>query len=107
MLDHLVRSGFAVVQRVKIARAGGRSDERDGPVVTPQGKAAMQPPGAAAAAATPPQSPRTPRGNDAGLQDGGSPKGPRNVPRGCGGNAGQEITGKSTLPLKKDISEIE
>ena len=107
VLDHLVRSGFAVVQRVKIARAGGRSDERDGLVVTPQGKAAMQPPGAAAAAATPPQSPRTPRGNDAGLQDGGSPKGPRNVPRGCGGNAGQEITGKSTLPLKKDISEIE
>jgi AAA domain/Primase C terminal 2 (PriCT-2)/Bifunctional DNA primase/polymerase, N-terminal len=94
VLDHIIRSGLASVQKVKVPRPGGRADERDGLVVTPQGKAAMQQPDPTGVTNTMvPQSPQPSRGNDAGLEDGGSPKGPRNVPRGCGGNAGDENAG--------------
>ena len=97
VLEHIRRSGLVVVQRVKIARPGSRADERDGLVVTAQGKAVMQQPDPAGTpSSTFPQYPQSSRGSNAGLQDSGSPKGPRNVPRGCGGNAGTEITGKST-----------
>ncbi len=94
MLDHIIRSGLASVQKVKIPRAGGRSDERDGLLVTIQGNAAMQQPSPTAlpGAATP-CSPQPSHGNDAGPCDGGAPKGPRNVPRGSGGNAGETNVG--------------
>jgi hypothetical protein len=108
VLGHITRSGLASVQKVKVPRPGGRADERNGLVVTPEGKAAMQQPGTAGVASTsPPQSPQSSRGNDAGAHDGGSPKRPRSVAGGYGGSAGTEIAGKSTLPSNKDTSEIE
>jgi hypothetical protein len=85
VLGYIRDSGLAVVQSVKVPRPGGRADVRNGLVVTPQGKAAMQGPAPAGVAAPKsPQSPQSSRGNDAGHGDSGSPKGPRNVPGGCG-----------------------
>ena len=106
LLDHIIRSGLAAVQRVKIARAGGRADERNGLVVTAQGKAVMQQPDPVGTTSSKsPHSPQSSRGNDAGLQDSGSPKGPRNVPRGCGGNAGEKITGTLTRTSNNNNSK--
>jgi hypothetical protein len=99
VLGHIRHSGLAVVKSVKMPRAGGRADDRNGLVVTPEGKAAMQQPDPAGVATTkPPQSPQSSRGNGAGQADSGSPKGPRNVPGGCGGNAGAKIAGQSADP---------
>jgi hypothetical protein len=96
VLGYIRDSGLAVVQSVKVPRPGGRADVRNGLVVTPQGKAAMQGPAPAGVAAPKsPQSPQSSRGNDAGHGDSGSPKGPRNVPGGCGGNAGTKIAGQA------------
>jgi AAA domain len=103
LLRHIISCGLAAVQRVKIARSGGRADERNGLVVTPQGKAAMQLP-AAAQVAKPaiPQSPQQSRGNNAGACDGGAPKRPRNVAGGCGGNAGGKDAGASGVNIIKN-----
>jgi hypothetical protein len=105
VLEYLRRSGLVAVQKVNIARAGSRTDERDGLVVTPQGKAAMQEPDPAGAATAPPQPPQSSRGNNAGLQDGGGPKGPRNVPGGCGGNAGGENAGSDGSRVDSESSK--
>jgi hypothetical protein len=53
--------------------------------------------GAGVASSTAPQSPQQSRGNDAGTRDGGSPQRPRNVARGCGGNAGHDDAGASVV----------
>jgi hypothetical protein len=42
VLDHLIRTGLVQIQDVKIPRNGSRSDVRQGLVLTPAGKAAMQ-----------------------------------------------------------------
>jgi hypothetical protein len=38
VLDYLMRTGLVAVQQVKLARAGGRSDSRNGLVLTSAGK---------------------------------------------------------------------
>jgi hypothetical protein len=98
VLDHLMRSGLVSVQTVKVPRPGARADKRNGLVVTQLGKAALQAHAIGPPSSTVPQPPQQSRGNNAGLQDGGSPKGPRNVPRGCGGVAGEKIAGAFTAP---------
>jgi hypothetical protein len=66
ILDHLISSGLVSVQSVKMARPGGRSDNRNGLVLTPTGKAAMS---------NSPQSPQSPAMSTAGTAEnaGGDP----------------------------------
>lgn len=45
VLEHLKRSGLVIAQPVKLQRSGGRSDMRDGLVLTAAGKSALQPTG--------------------------------------------------------------
>ena len=107
VLDHIIRSGLAVVQKVKVPRPGGRADERNGLMVTAEGKAAMQQSAAAGVAApTVPHSPQQSRGNDAGPRDGGSPKRPRNVAGGYGGNAGHGDAGASGVDATKNEPQL-
>ena len=92
VLDHLIRGGLVVVQQVKLARSGGRSDVRSALVVTSIGKqlvlAAQKAPSTASGPATP-ATPATFERADAG----GGPLGPPQRPRGCGGNAGAPDVG--------------
>jgi hypothetical protein len=98
VLEHLKRTGLVVVQRVKIPRAGGRFDERDGLVVTAQGKTAMQDPQQTPAIGVPPQSPQQSRGNDAGCRTAGRPSDPATSQGGVGGDAGDGTAGTSVVP---------
>jgi AAA domain len=42
VLDHLIRTGLIKVDKVKLSRTGGRSDERDGLVLTSAGKQTLE-----------------------------------------------------------------
>ena len=106
MLDHIIRSGLAVVKKVPVPRPGSRTDERNGLVLTPEGKAAIQPTDTADVAnSTAPQSPQQSRGNNTGSRDGGAPKRPRNVARGCGGNAGGSDAGASGVNITENTPQ--
>jgi hypothetical protein len=84
VLDHLIRSTLLKVEKVKISRLGGRSDERDGLVLTSAGKLAVQ--------NQPPQSPQPPATS---VRDdaGGAPSGPRNAQGGMGEMRGAAVAG--------------
>lgn len=85
VLDHLLRSGLIKVQPVKLARAGSRSDVRNGLVLTAMGQAIIQPPNHTLHSAPQvPQPPATTLQGDAG----GDPLGSPATQGGCGGNAG-------------------
>ncbi len=58
ILDHIIGAGLAHVELVKVSRPGGRSDDRNGLVLTPAGKAAAQEENQVASKS--PQSPQTP-----------------------------------------------
>jgi hypothetical protein len=106
VLNHIIRSGLAVVQKVKVQRPGSRADERNGLVLTPDGNAAMRQPATTGEAnPTAPQSPQTSRGNNAGPCDGGAPKRPRNVAGGCGGNAGGGDAGASGVNITENTPQ--
>jgi hypothetical protein len=64
ILDHLVVSGLVHVQPIKVTRPGGRSDNRNGLVLTPAGKAVIQQ--ANQCGSSPPQSPHSPADSTAG-----------------------------------------
>jgi hypothetical protein len=67
ILDHIIRTGLAQVGSVKVSRPGGRSDARDGLVLTPAGKAAVQEENQVASnSPQSPQSPQTPAEPTAG-----------------------------------------
>jgi AAA domain/Primase C terminal 2 (PriCT-2) len=104
VLEHLKRTGLVVVKRVKIPRAGGRSDERDGLVVTAQGRTAMQDPPQTPAISVPPQSPQQSRGNDAGRRTAGRPSDPATSQGGMGGNAGGGTAAPSVVPPQPTAS---
>jgi hypothetical protein len=59
VLDHLIRSGLISVQQVKLTRGGGRSDFRNGLILTSAGKSAAQQ--NATGTQTPPQYPQFPQ----------------------------------------------
>jgi hypothetical protein len=42
VLDHLIRTGLIKVDKVKLSRPGGRSDARDGLVLTSAGKQVLE-----------------------------------------------------------------
>ena len=75
VLDHLDHTGLVAVELVKISRSGGRSDERNGLVLTPAGKSALQEVVEAASPPSPqsPQTPAEPTAENAGTA-GGDPK---------------------------------
>jgi hypothetical protein len=104
VLEHLKRTGLVVVQRVKIPRAGGRFDERDGLVVTAQGKTAMQDPQQTPAIGVPPPSPQQSCGNDAGCRTAGRPSDPATSQGGVGGDAGDGTAGTSAVPPQPTAS---
>jgi hypothetical protein len=56
ILDHLISSGLVHVQPVKVTRSAGRSDNRNGLILTPTGKSVIQPTNQGAS----PQSPQCP-----------------------------------------------
>jgi hypothetical protein len=89
ILDHLMRSGFVVIDDVKLPRSGSRSDTRKGLIVTPPGKAVMQQTNQPAPIDPGPQSPQTPANS---LRDdaGGDLLGPPQPQGGYGGNAGPQ-----------------
>jgi len=91
--DHLIASGLVRVEPVKLPRPGGRSDTRNGLVLTPTGKAVIQP--SARVANPPPQSPQSPATSLQG-NAGGDPLGPPQPQGGCGGNAGRHNNGEDT-----------
>jgi hypothetical protein len=93
VLDHLIRSGLIRVDKVKLQRSGGRSDERDGLVLTPSGKLAVQ--------NQSPQCPQPPA-TSMRVDAGGAPMGPPRRPRGCGGNAGGVVAGQSN-PVPESV----
>jgi hypothetical protein len=98
VLDHLIRSGLIRVDRVKLPRAGGRADERDGLVLTTAGERALQPQGNATPTQAPPQPPHHPATcsrHDAG----GAPLEPPQHKGGVGGNAGGENAGTLAPPI--------
>jgi hypothetical protein len=64
ILDHIIRTGLAQVGSVKVSRPGGRSDARNGLVLTPAGKAAVQEENQVASNS--PQSPQSPASPTAG-----------------------------------------
>lgn len=90
VLDHLMRTGLIKIDDVKLVRKGGRSDERNGLVLTSVGEQALQANNAA-------PSPQFPQGPATSLRDdaGGAPFGPPQRPRGCGGDAGGKVAGTS------------
>ncbi len=105
VLDHLVRSALVRVDKVKLARPGGRSDERDGLVLTQAGKDAAR----GAPATSNQHSPRSPQCPATSMRDdaGGEPPGSPAMPGGCGGNAGRKIAGTpdpSGVPCKNSNS---
>jgi AAA domain len=65
VLDHIIRTDLVRVEPVKLSRPGGRSDERNGLVLTPAGKAAVQQANQVASN-PPPQSPQSPASSIAG-----------------------------------------
>jgi hypothetical protein len=107
VLDHLIRTGLVAVAQVTVSRGGSRSDPRNGLVVTTQGNAAMHEPASATTpSAAAPRSPQSHCGSDAGRGDSGGPKGPRNVPRGCGGNAGDCNAGASGADTAENAPQV-
>jgi hypothetical protein len=92
VLDHLMRTGLVKVDKVKLARTGSRSDERDGLVLTSAGERALQAPDKATPGGPPPQTPQPPATSTRD-QAGGAPLGPPQRPRGCGGDAGRTVAG--------------
>jgi hypothetical protein len=83
VLDHIVRAGLVVVQTVKLTRPGGRSDNRDGLVLTREGKKAAGGTPQGISDAPPadhlpqaPQSPATVMRDDAGRGPPGPPATP-------------------------------
>ena len=89
VLDHLIRTGLINVEPVKLSRSGGRSDQRNGLVLTAAGKAALQENSEAASPSPPqpPQSPAVANAENAGNAD-GDPKRSPPPQGGCGGSAG-------------------
>jgi len=87
VLDHLLDTALVKVDEVTVPRPGGRSDKRQGLVLTPAGKLAIEFP----------QSPQSPAGT---LQEnaGGEPPGSPATPGGCGGNAGARGSGDERNP---------
>lgn len=73
ILDHLVDTGLVHIQPVKVARPGSRSDNRNGLVLTPAGKASTQQPNESTSGF--PQSPLSPAESTAGTAEnvGGAP----------------------------------
>jgi AAA domain len=73
ILDHLVASGLAHVQPVKVTRPGGRSDNRNGLILSPTGKEVIQQ--ANQGPSNSPQSPQSPAESTAGTEEnaGGDP----------------------------------
>jgi hypothetical protein len=73
VLDHLISSGLVHVQPVKMTRPGGRSDNRNGLILTAAGKAASQQVGQDPSNS--PQSPQSPAESTAGTAEnaGGDP----------------------------------
>jgi AAA domain/Primase C terminal 2 (PriCT-2) len=64
ILDHIIRTGLVHVESVKVSRPGGRSDLRNGLVLTPTGKAVVRQENQVAS--NPPQSPQSPAEPTAG-----------------------------------------
>ena len=112
VLDHLISAGLIAVGDVKLRRGGGRSDTRQGLVLTSAGKMAVQQVIQVAPTNPTPQSPQCPAVT---LQDdaGGEPLGSPATPRGCGGYAGHvdavqvdtgaadPSAGQSSFPVNK------
>jgi hypothetical protein len=73
VLDHLISSGLVHVQPVKMTRPGGRSDNRNGLILTAAGKSVIQPTNQGAANS--PQSPQSPAVSTTGTAEnaGGDP----------------------------------
>jgi hypothetical protein len=92
VLDHLIRTGLIKVDKVKVSRTGGRSDERDGLVLTSAGKQTLEAEERVTASQPPPQTPHDPATS---IRDdaGGALLGPPQRPRGYGGNAGGTVAG--------------
>ena len=89
ILDHLVDTGLVHVQPVKVTRPGGRSDNRNGLVLTPTGKAVIQQ--ANQGTSNSPQSPQSPAVSTAETAEnagGDPPSGSPALLGGCGGSAG-------------------
>jgi hypothetical protein len=97
VLDHLLRSGLLSVQKIKIPRPGGRSDDRDGLVLTPVGKHALQ--GQTSAHTPSPQIhlPPSPPAMPAIARNGAAPcgRGPRNAQGGVGEMRGKVPRGRT------------
>jgi hypothetical protein len=91
VLDHLIRSALLKIEKVKVPRPGGRSDERDGLLLTSAGKQALQSQCKAGGQSSPqfPQPPARSTRDDAG----GAPSGSPHRPGGYGGNTGADIAG--------------
>jgi hypothetical protein len=64
ILDHIIRTGLVRVESVKVSRPGGRSDNRNGLVLTPTGKAIVRHENQVTTNS--PQSPQTPAEPTAG-----------------------------------------
>jgi hypothetical protein len=73
VLDHLITAGLVQVQVVKVSRTGGRADNRNCLVLTPAGKAVIQP--ANQGPSNSPQSPQSPAVSTTGTAEnaGGDP----------------------------------
>jgi hypothetical protein len=110
ILEHVIRTGLAVVQQVKLARAGSRSDLRSGLVLTTAGKQhldAEHPSQSDSKLPAIPASPATSIRDDAG----GDPSGPPQHKGGMGGNAGGIVAGPPrteppSTPLQQDGSSL-
>jgi hypothetical protein len=97
VLDYLMRTGLVSVQQVKLARAGSRSDSRNGLVLTSAGKQELDAGQNAHSTANPPAIPASPAKSvrdDAG-DAGARLAAPPQHKGGTGGNAGGIVAGGS------------
>ena len=95
VLDYLMRTGFVAVQQVKLARAGGRSDSRNGLVLTSAGKQQLDAGHNAHSSSNLPAMPASPATSvrdDAG-DAGARLAAPPQHKGGMGGNAGAIVAG--------------
>jgi hypothetical protein len=103
VMDHLMQAGLVIVDDVKVARGGSRSDTRKGLVLTPTGKALVQ----QITSTTPndpvPQSPHRPA-NSMRVDAGGDPVGSPATQGGCGGNAGHD-SNRGDAPQKENYND--